>query len=82
VVCHPQNATALLSALAENGHLTPSTAAGLGITKPHLDEKRQQAATEAPKNVPHIALEIPGIEPAHHAISPTIANRPGFTPRL
>ncbi|GAA1683345.1 hypothetical protein GCM10009830_33210 [Glycomyces endophyticus] len=31
------NAKALLTALAETGHLTPQTAADLAITKPHLD---------------------------------------------
>ena len=39
---NPANTTELLSTLAETGHLTPQTAADLGITKQHLKPCRTQ----------------------------------------
>ncbi|WP_199042675.1 MobF family relaxase [Glycomyces salinus] len=56
IASHPSNATALTTALAETGHLTPQTAADLRIIKLHLDENLTQKLHSHPSNKPELGL--------------------------
>ncbi|MFG3339500.1 MobF family relaxase [Glycomyces sp. NPDC048151] len=61
IVSDPATAKALLAALTETGHLTPRTAADLGITKPQLEEGNAQIVSQSRSVGSEIELPVAGI---------------------
>ncbi|SDE55326.1 hypothetical protein [Glycomyces harbinensis] len=62
VVNHSAAASALLASLADAGHLTPRTAADLGITKPHLNQDQPDQAGSITVSPNAVRVEIGGPE--------------------